>query len=95
MSYHNRKADLFIGDPADYVRSGKQTYLWHQCHAHPHFLHWVQFVLRNLHTNETHVGWKSGSAIIDSKRVMRESHVNSRRKYTDEFQGLQVGWADW
>eukprot|EP01087_Luapelamoeba_hula_P015537 TRINITY_DN4655_c0_g1_i1.p1 TRINITY_DN4655_c0_g1~~TRINITY_DN4655_c0_g1_i1.p1 ORF type:complete len:350 (-),score=9.82 TRINITY_DN4655_c0_g1_i1:78-1127(-) len=88
-------ADLFVGKPADYVRADERPFLWHQCHEHSHLVHWVGFVLRNLATNTTTQGWKSGSAVIDSKRVQRTAGVNTRRKYTDEFQGLQVGWADW
>jgi hypothetical protein len=86
-------ADLFIGEPGDYMES----YMWHQCHKHPHFTHWVEYILRpqfETEQNNTRVGFKSGSTIIDSRRVDRTNGL-PRRKFTDQLQGIQVGWTDW
>lgn len=87
-------ADLFIGDPGDYMES----YLWHQCHQHPHFTHWVNFALipqfESAHNN-TRLGFKSGSTIIDSRRRDQSSASLVRRKFTDKQQGIQIGWTDW
>lgn len=86
-------ADLFIGNSADYT----DRYIWHQCHNHPHYVHWTEFILRpkfSSQNNNTRIGFKSGSSIIDSRRVNRVTGAD-RHKYTDKQQGLQIGWSDW
>lgn len=43
--------------------------------------------------NNTRLGFKSGSTIIDSRR--HSSMGLFRRKFNDHIQGIQVGWTDW
>jgi hypothetical protein len=45
--------------------------------------------------NNTRLGFKSGSTIIDSRRRDQSSASLVRRKFTDKQQGIQIGWTDW
>ncbi len=45
--------------------------------------------------NNTRLGFKSGSTIIDSRRKDQSAASLVRRKFTDKQQGIQIGWTDW
>ena len=80
-------ADLFLGDPA----ANPDLFAKSPCHGHYHFSGYASYELMNASGEVLITGRKQAFCLEDFERY---SPTAGSAKYTCQYQGISVGWAD-